>query len=79
MVDIGAGSGMDTFLSAKAVGPSGAVIAIDMTPAMLERGRENVVLTGLTQIDYREGLAEALRFFRSYGGMARLAPHLEAR
>ncbi len=60
VVDIGAGSGMDTFLAARAVGAHGRVIAVDMTEAMLERGRENVALTGLRQIDYREGLAEAL-------------------
>lgn len=60
VVDIGAGSGMDTFLAAKAVGRSGRVIAIDMTDAMLERGRENVALTGMTQIEYRMGLAESL-------------------
>jgi arsenite methyltransferase len=36
------------------------VIAVDMTPAMLERGRENAALTGFQQIEYREGLAEAL-------------------
>lgn len=60
VVDIGAGSGMDTFLAAKAVGPRGKVIAVDMTPAMLARGGENVALTGLTQIEYREGLAERL-------------------
>jgi SAM-dependent methyltransferase len=60
VVDIGAGSGMDTFLAAKAVGSTGAVIAVDMTPAMLERGRENIALTGMSQIEYRQGLAEAL-------------------
>lgn len=60
VVDIGAGSGMDTFLAAGAVGPTGAVIAVDMTPAMLERGRESVALTGMIQIEYRQGLAEAL-------------------
>jgi ubiquinone/menaquinone biosynthesis C-methylase UbiE len=32
---------MDTFLAASNVGPAGRVIAIDMTDAMLERGREN--------------------------------------
>jgi ubiquinone/menaquinone biosynthesis C-methylase UbiE len=31
-----------------------------MTDAMLERGRENVAITGLSQIEYREGLAESL-------------------
>ncbi len=60
VVDIGAGSGLDTFLAAKAVGARGKVIAIDMTPAMLERGRENVALTAFTQIEYRQGLAESL-------------------
>jgi arsenite methyltransferase len=60
VVDIGAGSGMDAFLSATAVGPTGRVLAIDMTPAMLERGRANVELTGLRQVEYRRGLAEAL-------------------
>jgi SAM-dependent methyltransferase len=43
VVDIGAGSGMDSFLAAKAVGPNGKVIAVDMTDAMLQRGRENIV------------------------------------
>lgn len=60
VVDIGAGSGMDTFLAARAVGETGRVIAVDMTDAMLERGRENVALTGLTQIEYTKGLAESL-------------------
>jgi len=60
VLDIGAGSGLDTFLAAKAVGASGRVIAVDMTPAMLARGRENIALTGLTQVEYREGFAETL-------------------
>jgi ubiquinone/menaquinone biosynthesis C-methylase UbiE len=60
VVDIGAGSGVDSFLAAKAVGPAGRVVAVDMTPAMLARGRDNVALTGLSQVEYREGDAEAL-------------------
>lgn len=60
VVDIGAGSGMDTFLAARDVGPTGRVVAVDMTPAVLELGRQNVALTGLRQIEYSGGLAEAL-------------------
>jgi len=60
VVDIGAGSGLDTFLAARAVGPEGKVIAVDMTEAMLRRGRDNVALIGHRQIEYRQGLAEAL-------------------
>jgi len=60
VVDIGAGSGVDAFLAARAVGPTGKVIAVDMTDVMFERGRDNVALTGLRQIEYRKGWAEAL-------------------
>ena len=60
VVDVGAGSGLDTFLAACAVGPTGQVIAVDMTEAMLERGRDNVALTGLRQVEYRQGFAESL-------------------
>jgi SAM-dependent methyltransferase len=60
VVDIGAGSGMDSFLAAQAVGRAGRVIAVDMTPAMVECGRENVALAGLSQVEYRRGDAEAL-------------------
>jgi SAM-dependent methyltransferase len=60
VVDLGAGSGLDTFLAAEAVGPTGRVIAVDMTEAMLRRGHDNVARTGATQVEYRRGLAEAL-------------------
>jgi len=60
VVDIGAGGGMDSFLAARSVGPSGRVIAVDMTDAMLERGRESAALSGTPWVEYRKGLAEAL-------------------
>jgi arsenite methyltransferase len=60
VVDIGAGSGMDTFLAARHVEPAGDVVAVDMTPAMLELGRQHVALQGLRQVEYVDGLAEAL-------------------
>ena len=60
VVDIGAGSGLDTFLAARRVGPTGRVLAVDMTPAMLELGRHHVAATGLRQVTYVSGLAEGL-------------------
>jgi ubiquinone/menaquinone biosynthesis C-methylase UbiE len=36
------------------------VVAVDMTEVMLERGRDNVALTGLHQIEFRKGWAEVL-------------------
>uniref|UniRef100_A0A7C4LQ31 Arsenite methyltransferase n=1 Tax=Schlesneria paludicola TaxID=360056 RepID=A0A7C4LQ31_9PLAN len=41
VVDLGCGAGLDVFLAARKVGPTGKVIGIDMTPEMLERARRN--------------------------------------
>ncbi|HEX8342592.1 MAG TPA: arsenite methyltransferase [Tepidisphaeraceae bacterium] len=41
VVDLGSGGGLDVFLAAEKVGPSGRVIGIDMTEAMIDRARQN--------------------------------------
>ncbi|MEM8874293.1 MAG: arsenite methyltransferase [Planctomycetota bacterium] len=41
VVDLGSGGGLDVFLAAKAVGPTGKAIGIDMTPDMIERARRS--------------------------------------
>ena len=60
VLDIGCGAGFDTLIAARQTGPSGSVISIDMTPSMLNRARESAREAGLTNIDFREGYAEAL-------------------
>lgn len=60
VLDLGSGGGLDAFLSARAVGPSGRVIGVDMTPAMLERARTNAEKAGFTNVEFREGRLEAL-------------------
>jgi len=40
-VDLGCGGGLDVFLAAARVGPTGKAIGIDMTPEMLELARRN--------------------------------------
>ncbi len=37
VLDLGAGGGIDAFMAARQVGPSGRVIGVDMTPEMLEK------------------------------------------
>jgi SAM-dependent methyltransferase len=37
VVDLGSGAGIDAFLAARAVGPTGRVIGVDMTPEMIDR------------------------------------------
>src|SRR4051794_6527734 len=41
VLDLGCGGGLDVFLAAQKVGPSGKAIGIDMTPEMIERARRN--------------------------------------
>jgi SAM-dependent methyltransferase len=41
VVDLGCGGGLDVFLAAKKVGPTGKAIGIDMTPEMLALARRN--------------------------------------
>src|SRR5437899_1865955 len=41
VVDLGCGGGLDVFLAAAKVGPTGRAVGIDMTPEMLERARRN--------------------------------------
>lgn len=41
VVDLGSGGGLDVFLAAAKVGPTGRAIGIDMTPEMIELARRN--------------------------------------
>ncbi|HLA85249.1 MAG TPA: arsenite methyltransferase [Thermoguttaceae bacterium] len=41
VVDLGCGGGLDVFLAAAKVGPTGKAIGIDMTPEMIDRARRN--------------------------------------
>ncbi len=60
ILDIGSGGGIDAFLAAKKVGPSGKVIGVDMTPAMLERATATAKQSGYANVEFRHGFAEAL-------------------
>jgi ubiquinone/menaquinone biosynthesis C-methylase UbiE len=60
VLDIGSGGGMDSFLAASRVGNTGRVIGVDMTPAMLERARRSAARNGIGNVEFRQGLAEAL-------------------
>ena len=59
-VDLGAGAGFDCFLAARAVGPEGLVIGVDMTPEMVARARENARKSGHENVDFRLGEIEHL-------------------
>ena len=60
VVDLGSGAGVDVFLAARALGPTGRAIGIDMTPHMLEQARAAAERTGLTNVEFREAAIESL-------------------
>jgi SAM-dependent methyltransferase len=60
VVDVGSGAGFDSFLAAGYVGTAGRVVGVDMTPEMLEKSTATAAEVGLDQVEFREGLAEAL-------------------
>ena len=60
VLDLGSGAGFDCFLAARKVGPTGYVIGVDMTDAMLAKARANAEKTGLSNVEFRKGEIEAL-------------------
>jgi len=60
VVDVGCGAGIDSLIAARMVGADGAVIGVDMTPAMLHAARGSAAEAGLRNVEFREGFAEAL-------------------
>jgi len=60
VLDIGSGGGLDAFLAAGKVGPTGRVIGVDMTPAMLERARSSGERNHISNVEFRQGYAEEL-------------------
>jgi arsenite methyltransferase len=60
VLDLGAGAGFDAFLAARAVGTSGRVIGVDMTPEMVTKARANAKRGGYPQVEFRLGEIEAL-------------------
>lgn len=62
ILDIGCGTGVDSLIAAKMVGPSGSVRGIDLVPEMLDRAKENTRLAGADNVEFTEGSAEELPF-----------------
>jgi SAM-dependent methyltransferase len=55
VLDLGSGPGLDCFLAAQKVGPTGTVIGVDMTDAMIKKARANAAHFGLTNVEFRLG------------------------
>lgn len=60
VLDLGSGGGIDCFLAARQVGPTGHVIGVDMTEAMLAKANANKARMGAENVEFRRGQIEAL-------------------
>jgi arsenite methyltransferase len=60
VLDLGSGGGIDCFLAAKMVGPTGQVYGVDMTPEMVALARKNREKVGAPNVEFRLGEIEHL-------------------
>ena len=58
VVDLGSGSGMDSFVAVFKVGPSGRVVGVDMTDAQLANATRLAQCHGIEGITYRKAYIE---------------------
>ena len=58
VLDLGSGAGIDVFLAAKQVGPTGRVIGLDMTEEMIDRAEQNKAKLGISNAEFRKGEIE---------------------
>ena len=60
VLDLGCGAGVDILLAGQKVGPTGHVIGIDMTQAMIDAAQANIKKAGVSNVEAKLGLVEDL-------------------
>ncbi len=60
VLDLGSGGGIDCFLAASQVGPTGRIIGVDMTAEMIQKARANARKVAATNVEFRLGEIEHL-------------------
>ena len=60
VVDIGSGAGFDSLIAARMVSTDGQVVGFDMTPAMIQKAKSAAQEAGISNVEFRQGYAEAL-------------------
>jgi ubiquinone/menaquinone biosynthesis C-methylase UbiE len=58
VIDLGSGSGMDSFVASLKVGARGRVVGVDMTDAQLAKAERLAKAGGFTNVTYRKGYIE---------------------
>jgi len=60
VLDLGSGGGIDVFLSARRVGPTGKAYGLDMTDEMLALARDNQAKAGAENVEFLKGEIESI-------------------
>ncbi len=60
VLDLGSGGGIDVIVSARRVAPTGKAYGVDFLPEMLELARRNAEEAGVDNVEFLEGMIEAL-------------------
>ncbi|MBS1585463.1 MAG: arsenite methyltransferase [Bacteroidetes bacterium] len=60
VIDLGSGAGNDCFVARSQTGPTGKVIGIDFTEAMIEKARANAEKLGYNNVEFRMGDIEKM-------------------
>ncbi|MFY0688933.1 MAG: arsenite methyltransferase [Cyclobacteriaceae bacterium] len=55
VIDLGSGAGNDAFVARHETGPTGKVLGIDFTEAMIKKARDNAEKLGLNNVEFRHG------------------------
>ena len=62
VLDIGSGAGVDVFVAAILVGPSGRAVGVDLTAEMLTRAERNLRALQLENVNFQQASGEYLPF-----------------
>ena len=60
VVDLGSGGGLDVFLAADKLGPTGRAIGIDMTPEMVALAKANAAKAAVTNVEFYQATIDKL-------------------
>ncbi len=84
VLDVGCGAGFDLYVAAQLTGPSGMVMGVDLTEAMMMLARENLKKSGIANADVGRIDGEGLPFGENTfdrvisNGVINLSPDKEA-
>ncbi len=60
VLDLGCGAGLDLYLYAQEVGPTGHLYGLDLSQAMIDKGRDNLASVGVVNVEWLHAPADAI-------------------